>query len=237
MKNNSNNIHLLFVIAIALLVSLFIRTVAQSNQHVDIEDIELLNLQKNELILANNQIKEAINEIDTTIKSLDETSNSVSGLTELKEQVAYFERLSGKTKVCGEGVVIIVNDSDIMLNEYQEPEDFIVHDVNLRVLVDELWQAGAEAISINGTRIIFGMSTINCSGPTININSVEHGSPYIIRAIGDRYQLQRKMTEDGSYANTLERFALDIEVNTKVYMEIDGYEGLFAKTFAKVVEK
>ncbi len=232
-----NGIILLFTIVISLLVGFFIRTVSQSTQHVDIHDIELLNLQKNELIFANNQIKEAINEINTTIDTLNTTTNSYNALVDLKREVAYFEQLSGKSKICGEGVVIIVNDSTIPLNQYQEPEDFIVHDINLRVLVDELWQAGAEAISINGTRIIFGMSTINCSGPTININNIEHGSPYIIRAIGDRYRLQRKMTEDGSYANTLERFALDIEVNTKVYMEIDGYEGLLDKSYAKVVEE
>lgn len=228
---------LISALMLTLLITFFIRTVRLSNPHVDIHDIEMLKLQKNELIINNNQIKQQINDVDVAIKTISATSNNANAIADLQKSLVDLERLSGKMAVCGEGIIITIDDSKRPLGQYQEPEDFIVHDVNLRVLVDELWRAGAEAISINGTRIIFGLSRINCSGPTININEVEHGSPYIIRAIGDRYELQRKMTEDGSYANTLERFALNIEVNTKVYLKIEGYQGQLIQSYAKAVEK
>ncbi len=227
---------ILFFIVVAFSVTFLIRTVSLSNRHVDLHDIELLNLEKNELIQSNNQIKESIGKIQSKINESKQTTDSLQVIEHLKSELEGYKQLSGECAVGGEGVIIIVNDSAIPLNDFLAPEDVIVHDVNLRILVDELRQAGAEAISVNGTRIIFGYSKINCSGPTININKVEHGAPYIIKAIGDRYKLQRKMIEDGSYANTLKHFALDIEVNTKVYMEINGYRDSVVKKYAEVVK-
>ncbi len=225
---------LLFIIAISLMITLFIRTVDVSKRYVDIQDIELLNLQKNELAIANNRIKEQINEVDAQIEAYLVAPNKEELMDQLQRDIAHYKNLVGRTTLRGEGVVITVSDSKLPLNPYQTPEDVVIHDANLRLLIDELWQAGAEAISINGMRIVFGLSEIHCSGPTININGVEHGEPYIIRAIGDRYALQRAMVEDGSYANTLERFSLNIEVNTRVDMTIDGYKDHIVFKYAKV---
>ncbi len=234
---NKKGLLILYFITIAFFITFLVRTVSLSNRHVDLQDIEMLNLEKNELIQSNNQIKEAISKVDAEIAKNKKTSNNKFIIKQLEEQVEQYRKLSGEWPVSGEGVIIIVDDSKRPLNDFQDPEDVIVHDINLRILVDELRQAGAEAISVNGTRVIFGCSKINCSGPTININKIEHGAPYIIRAIGDRYELQRKMIEDGSYANTLKHFALNIEVNTKVYMEIAGYGDSVRQKFVKVVEE
>ncbi len=228
---------IIFFVTMAFFVTFLIRTVSLSNRHIDLQDIELLNLEKNQMVQSNNQIKEKISKLEASIKENLETSNKLAEIAQLESEKAHYEMLTGETSVCGEGVIITVNDSEIPLNDFLAPEDVIVHDINLRILVDELRQAGAEAISVNGTRIIFCHSKINCSGPTININKVEHGAPYIIKAIGDRYKLQRKMTEDGSYANTLKHFALNIEVNTKVYMEINGYHGEVNQKYAEVVKE
>ncbi len=235
--NKNSTVLLLFIIAISSMVTLFVRTVDVSNRYVDIQDIELLTLQKNELTIANNRIKEQISEVDAQAKAYLVAPNKEQLMEQLRRDIAHYKKLVGCTSLRGEGVVITVSDSKLPLNPYQTPEDVVIHDANLRLLIDELWQAGAEAISINGMRIVFGLSEIHCSGPTININGVEHGEPYIIRAIGDRYALQRAMIQDGSYANTLGRFSLNIEVNTKVDMSIAGYKDHAVFKYAKVEEQ
>lgn len=216
------------------MITFFIRTVDASNSYVDIQDIELLNIEKNQLLLANNRVKQQISEVNAQIDVYRAAPHKRELIEQLERDIEHFSNYSGLSKVRGEGVVVTVSDSKLPLNPYQSPEDVVIHDANLRLLIDELWQAGAEAISINGMRIVFGLSEIHCSGPTININGVEHGEPYIIRAIGDRYALQRAMVEDGSYANTLQRFSLNIEVNTKVDMTIDGYKDHMAFKYAEV---
>ncbi len=52
------------------------------------------------------------------------------------------------------------------------------------MLVDGLWAAGAEAISVNGHRLT-ARSAIRTSGTAIEVNSTGIGPPYHVLAIGD----------------------------------------------------
>ncbi len=65
----------------------------------------------------------------------------------------------------------------------------IVRDNDLALLVNGLWSAGAEAISVNGQRVTV-MTSIRTSGRAIEVNSVGIAPPYTVLAIGDRGSLQ-----------------------------------------------
>ena len=106
---------------------------------------------------------------DTLIASMTEELNAASvlaGLVDLK----------------GEGVVVTIHDSTSSSPDLSS-EAGLVHDTDLVAIVTELKAAGAEAISINGQRII-ATTPIRCVGPTIQINSVKVAAPYYIKAIG-----------------------------------------------------
>ena len=82
--------------------------------------------------------------------------------------------LAGLTDIHGPGVEIVLNDrkkDNIMPDEMFSITDFIVHDSDLLEVVNELKAAGAEAIGINGVRIL-GNSRISCGGPTINVERI-----------------------------------------------------------------
>ena len=89
----------------------------------------------------------------------------------------------GLTEVNGSGVIITVADSDIDPNTVLNSNDLLVHDSDILKIVNELKNAGAEAISINGQRVILTTSII-CGGNIININGERIGSPFEIKAIG-----------------------------------------------------
>lgn len=97
----------------------------------------------------------------------------------------------------------------------------LVHDQYLREIVDDLRIAGAEAISVNGTRIITGITEIICNGPTVRINGIQQAQPYIIRAIGDRYKLAAMLQDTESLTHALKRRGFAMEVNTRVQLTID----------------
>ncbi|MFV0450791.1 MAG: DUF881 domain-containing protein [Propioniciclava sp.] len=59
-----------------------------------------------------------------------------------------------------------------------------VVDADLRMAVNGLWQAGAEAVSINGQRIS-GLTAIRNAGDAITVNYRSISPPYRIEAIGD----------------------------------------------------
>lgn len=101
---------------------------------------------------------------------------------------------TGYLAVSGPGIRVTVKDpSD------GEDGGELVRDTDLRRLVDGLWQAGAEAISINGQRLS-PLTAIRNSGTVVNVNYQPLRSPYVVNAIGDPKRLQADLldTESGA---------------------------------------
>jgi uncharacterized protein YlxW (UPF0749 family) len=72
-----------------------------------------------------------------------------------------------------------------------------VLDSDLQNLVNGLWGAGAEAISINGQRLT-NLSTIRLAGGAITVNSRSLRRPYVVSAIGDPNTLPARFAETTS---------------------------------------
>lgn len=100
------------------------------------------------------------------------------------------EPLAGGHAVAGPGVVITVDDADKATDPSQ-----LVTDRDLRQLVNGLWTAGAEAVSINGHRLS-SRTSIRSAGSAITVDYVSLVRPYTVRAIGDPKALA------GNFANT-----------------------------------
>ncbi|WP_243057567.1 DUF881 domain-containing protein [Nocardioides sp. SR21] len=108
--------------------------------------------------------------------------------SEQQEAVVRNERLaagSGFGPVQGPGVRVTVDDS---------PTGGLVVDHDLRPLVNGLWDAGAEAISVNGQRLT-SRSAIRNSGNAIQVNSRPLSPPYVVQAIGDPLTLEANLME------------------------------------------
>ncbi len=80
--------------------------------------------------------------------------------------------------------------------------------MDLQLVVNALWRAGAEAIAVNGRRVI-GTTAIRKAGSAILVNYRAVSSPYRIVALGDPEALNRRLTE----SEIAERF----DVWTDVY--------------------
>ena len=93
---------------------------------------------------------------------------------------------TGFGPVHGPGIVITVDDA---------PDGEPVRAVDLARLVNGLWAAGAEAISINGKRLT-GRSALGNSGAAINLNGPPPLSPpYVVSAIGNKKTLQADLLD------------------------------------------
>lgn len=113
---------------------------------------------------------------------------------------------TGFIAVAGEGVRVTLSDAPV-------PGE-LVRDTDLQLLVNGLWEAGAEAISINGQRLT-ARSAIKNSGTVVNINSVPLRSPYVVNAIGDRRTLQADLLASDSgigVADLVTRFGFGFEM-------------------------
>lgn len=131
--------------------------------------------------------------------------------------VARLRRLrvqTGFVPVRGEGVRVVVT------NEPGADPVQRVSDLDLTLLVNGLWTAGAEAVAINGQRLT-ALSAIRTSGDPIEVNSVGVASPYTVEAIGDSSALE------SGFFDTSSGLAFDLLSRRYAYgYEIDGDDGL-----------
>lgn len=72
-----------------------------------------------------------------------------------------------------------------------------ITDNDLQILVNGLWYAGAEAISLNGRRI-GTMSAIRSAGGGITVNYDPIGPPYIVVALGNEDTLESRFSDNPS---------------------------------------
>ena len=120
-----------------------------------------------------------------------ERENSTQNNTELEkkeDEIKKGNKMIGMTEVVGPGVIVTLSDSKKDANTSLNPSDLVVHDADVLSVINELKNAGAEAISINEQRII-PTSGIVCGGNIIKINGEKVGAPFIIKAIGLPEQL------------------------------------------------
>lgn len=126
----------------------------------------------------------------------------------IEEQIASKEVLLGTTDVHGEGIVININDGNDLIHQ----EDIVI-------LLDELKNAGAEAISVNEQRIISN-TYVYCDGSVILIDGVKIGNPFVIKAIGDCETIYGAITRNKGYVATLAKDGIQVDVQKSENVEI-----------------
>lgn len=102
---------------------------------------------------------------------------------QLREDLSLAQLQTGAVPVVGPGLVVIADDATGSIETHQ-----VVYDTDLSQLVNGLWEAGAEAIAINGHRIT-SLTPIRSAGSAITVDYVSLSPPYRIEAIGDPNQL------------------------------------------------
>ena len=142
---------------------------------------------------------------------------------ENKEKIKKYRMILGLTDVSGEGVVITVADNDTaeLSNSFSNLfiSDSIVHDGNLIAIVNELKAAGAEAISINDKRIT-ETTCITCAGNVIQVNGEKVGSPFVIKAIGDKDLLYGEMSKKQGTLYKLKMYGVITNISKEDEVEI-----------------
>ena len=160
--------------------------------------------------------------------SILDDDTSVEKQEELKKLNTYL----GLTDVRGEGIIITLRDNT---NSILGLAEDLVHDGDLRAIVNELKNNGAEAISINGQRIVPSTS-ITCAGTVIQVNNEIVGSPFVIKAIGNQNMIDN-ITRSGGYIYTLKKdYGINVDVKKSDDIKIEKYNGVLTQKYIKTVE-
>lgn len=147
----------------------------------------------------------ALEERLATVRQETETliSQSTSGesqLTDLQRQLTLQQIRTGITALEGPGITITLDDNQngMTAAPNDDPNRYVIHYENLLYLVNDLRNAGAEGISINGQRIVVS-SEIRCVGNVIMINTTRLAPPFEISAIGNPTALETAVNSSAIY--------------------------------------
>ena len=140
----------------------------------------------------------------------------------------------------GPGIEVTLDDSQRSRPTDADPYFYIVHDVDLQALVNELWASGAEAVSINDQRIV-NRSSIRCAGPSILVNTVRLVPPYVVRGIGPSSDMDRALRMPGGFKdsmNPLVQNGGEVKLKLLTDLAVPPFAGSLAYRYAQpVLEK
>lgn len=130
---------------------------------------------------------------------------------------------AGTAPVTGPGLRIVLSDAQAAA---ADPENFDlrVQDVDLQVLVNGLWAAGAEAIAINGQRVS-GTTAIRSAGSAVLVDLVPLVGPYTVDAIGGASDLQTKLalSSAGQHIATLRAtYGIGVSITSQATLHLPG---------------
>lgn len=225
--SNKKNVLIFLSVLLGIFIALQVRLVSSGAKYMSIKDMYAFSIelesQKSEIDQLNSKMEEIKSQINAyqTAKDDEEIDYEVFLISEIEST----RKIAGLTDLEGPGVIIIVTDGTRELGENENPNNILVHDIDIRAMVDDLRNAGAEAISINNERVVFNKSKVQCTGPTIKVNDQVFAPPYIIQAIGDRKFLESAINAPGSYSESLRQWGLFVEVNTSININIPAYDG------------
>lgn len=203
-----------------------------STQLQRIEDLqkELIKEKENNVDL-NRQLLQANSNLETYRENARENDTGSKAMAEELENAML---LAGLTDVEGPGVTVVLKDSADSTQK-SSSANYIIHDRDLRDIVNELVASGAEAISINGERIS-GKSAIRCVGPTITINNNYYASPFTIKAIGDPETLEAGINIRDGVVDVMRAFKIDVTVTRAGRIQIPKYSGKVTYKHAETVK-
>jgi uncharacterized protein YlxW (UPF0749 family) len=170
-------------------------------------------------------------------QDIDALSESAPGgsLDALLARVARLQRVSGLTEARGPGVRVELTDAPRSVDvPGLDPNVLVVHQQDIQAFVNALWSGGAEAVSLQGQRLI-STTGIKCVGNTVVLDGVPYSPPYVIRAIGDPVRLNAALgtsPEVVTYRDYVTHYRLGLKTATLTDIRMKAYGGTVGLTYA-----
>lgn len=207
------------------------KTVDQTFEENDLRDEVLKWKEKYDNISI--RLNEAEIKLD---KIRQEATKDDTVATEKQKEIMLNNNLLGFTNMQGHGIELTLQDDPNATREnigiLDDISEHIIHDADLRFLVNELKNAGAEAISINGQRLV-NTTAITCIGNVIQVNDERITSPFTIKAIGFPESLVG-LDRPGSYIELLREKGIVVNIKKLNIVEIPKYNGVISAKYMTI---
>ena len=175
----------------------------------------------------NTQLTQQVTQLRAQVDALSAAENEAAG-SDLSQQLERQEQEAGLTAVTGPAVSVTLNDapSSVQANGI-DADLLVVHQQDIQTVVNALWSAGAEAMTIQGQRVI-STTGIKCVGNTVVLHGVPYAPPYIISAIGDQGRLETALATSTSvqiYRQYVDAYGLGYSEGREDSVTFPAHEG------------
>ncbi|RXI45973.1 DUF881 domain-containing protein [Clostridium tetani] len=161
-------------------------------------------------------------------------------IEEVKMQIEENNINIGLVDMEGPGLEITMEDASRDFEDsdefYEDRNSKLIHNTDMIQVVNDLLNGGAEAISINGHRVI-SSSSIFCNGLFLRINGVQIGTPFYIKAIGNKDAMKNYILSEESYVKSLMLRGIQIEIEEEDNLIVPAFYGKTENKFIKIIKE
>jgi uncharacterized protein YlxW (UPF0749 family) len=172
------------------------------------------------------RVRGEIADLEQRRRALQSSADSrQAAISEAREQVEVLGVLAGTLPARGPGIVIRIGD----------PQRAIGTSTLLNA-VEELRDAGAEAIEINNSARIVAQSAIVDTEGGVQVDGTVLRPPYVIEAIGDAHTLREAMLFPGGLQDEVEQLRGTVRLSSSPRLQISSLYSQPAPQFAAPAE-
>lgn len=146
------------------------------------------------------QLQEEVSGLNAEVEQLAGAVES-SDVRREQGRVQQLQDPAGLRARSGEGVRVVLSDASAeRIQAAQADPDadlnlFVVHQQDIQAVVNAMWRGGAEAVTVQGQRII-STTGIKCEGNSVLLQGVPYPQPYTIEAVGDPGEIATSLQAD-----------------------------------------
>jgi uncharacterized protein YlxW (UPF0749 family) len=160
-----------------------------------------------------------------------------TGVSPVQEKVRRLEVPAGLGAMKGPGLTVELDDAPN--DEFADPDVdqnfLVVHQQDIQAVVNAMWAGGAEAMTIQGQRVI-STTGIKCVGNTVVLHGIPYSPPYVITAVGDPATMLTSLQDSPyveSYMTWVEQHDLGWNVMPHSEVELPPYKGSLDLEYAR----
>ena len=225
---------LLAAVVLGALMVFQFRTTSSIDKGVPLSREQELSIERKQLEMDILHLQEEV--ADLTAKLSEAGKGNIEATGALESQLGKLKLYAGLTPVAGPGVEVLLDNLPERVRPGSVPGFDNIRDDDLLKVINDLRGAGAEAIAINGQRIL-STSEIRLAGNHINVNLTRLSPPYHVSAIGNAATLKSSMEIKGGLVEYLDTLGISVKVQVKDIVKIPAYTGAVHFEYAKLSQR
>lgn len=211
---------MLVAAVLGVLLAVQFRSVNHASGGISIDRAQELTTELKQVNREKEALAQEISDLEFKLNQIKQGQSEA--VIALQNELNKVSMSAGLIRVTGSGIELVLDKPDNTEDIQMPPELMVIQDEYLYSALNELWGAGAEAISINGQRII-ATTEIRQAGSFININLKRVVPPYQILAIGNPEELMKNLEITGGLKETLTDLGIKVSLEKHEELTLPAY--------------